>query len=82
MIVIYSAPGCTVCDQAAALLESKGIKYEKTDIYEDNDAMNNMRDLGLRSVPQVFLQDGDTLVHIGDFKKLKSLTDAQLQQLK
>lgn len=82
MIIIYSMPGCTACVQAAAYLDSKGVSYTKADIYEDNEAMNNMRDLGLRSVPQVFLDGGNSVVHVGDFNKLKSLTDEQIAALK
>lgn len=56
-IQIYFAEGCTKCEHAASLLESLGIPYFKTDIYLDDFAMSNMRRDGLRSVPQIYLND-------------------------
>lgn len=82
MILIYSMPTCVQCDVAATILAANDIPYKKVDIYEDNEAMNNMRDLGLRSVPQIFIEDKDALVRLGDLKALMALTDEQLQQLK
>jgi glutaredoxin len=75
-------PSCVACGQLADLLDRKGVSYKKVDIYEDNEAMNVMRECGLRSVPQVFLEDGNTVVHMGDYNKFKSLTDEQFEALK
>jgi glutaredoxin len=75
-------PSCVACGQLADLLDRKGVPHKKVDIYEDNEAMNVMRECGLRSVPQVFLEEDNTVVHIGDYNKFKSLTDEQFAQLK
>jgi glutaredoxin len=81
-ILIYSMPGCVACNQLATLFDRKEVAYKKVDIYEDNEAMNVMRDFGLRSVPQVFLDVQDTYVHVGDHSKLKTFTDEQWEALK
>lgn len=81
-ILIYSMPGCVACGQLAEMLDRRGVLYKKVDIYEDNEAMNVMREIGLRSVPQVFLEEDNTVVHMGDYNKFKSLNDEQFEALK
>ena len=81
-ILIYSMSSCVACGQLADLLDRKDVPYKKVDIYEDNEAMNVMRECGLRSVPQVFLEYENTVVHLGDYNKFKSFTDEQLTRLK
>jgi glutaredoxin len=77
MYVIYSKPGCAHCEQAKALLKSKGLFYEELilDVGQDKreDSMyytiDRLKELvpGVKTVPQIF--DGEKL--IGGFSALK-----------
>ena len=73
MIKIYTRTVCPYCDQAKALLDSKGINYEAVNIEDDADARNFLVTQGLRSVPQIYEQD----VLIGGFDKLKEWISIQ-----
>ena len=65
---IYGKSNCQGCDQAKALLESKGLGYEYVDVMKTPSAQALFRENGFRSVPQIFL-NGE---HIeGGFEGLK-----------
>lgn len=65
---VYGKPNCAGCDQAKALLESKGIGYEYVDVMRTPSAQALFRENGFRSVPQIFLNGS----HIeGGFEGLK-----------
>ena len=65
---VYGKPNCQGCDQAKALLESKGLGYEYVDVMKTPSAQALFREKGFRSVPQIFL-NGE---HIeGGFEGLK-----------
>jgi len=69
--VVWSQERCTYCDQAKALLASKGIVVEERQI--GNNAKWSKKDLidvvpNARSVPQIFLE-GE---HIGGFLELQT----------
>ena len=67
-VTVYGKQNCQGCDQAKALLESKGIGYEYVDVMKSASAQALFRERGFRSVPQIFL-DGE---HIPNgFKGLK-----------
>ena len=66
-IRVYSKKNCAGCDQAKALLESKGLGYEVVDVMLSKDAQALFREKGFRSVPQVVV-DGE---FIGGFEELK-----------
>ena len=66
-IKIYAKKNCAGCDQAKALLESKGLGYEVVDVMLSKDAQALFREKGFRSVPQVVV-DGE---FIGGFEELK-----------
>ena len=51
---LYGKPNCQGCDQAKALLESKGLGYEYVDVMKTPSAQALFREKGFRSVPQVF----------------------------
>lgn len=65
---IYGKPNCQGCDQAKALLESKGLGYEYVDVMRTPSAQDLFREQGFRSVPQIF-KDGK---HLGGFAELQS----------
>ena len=68
-VVIWSKYHCPYCDQAKALLTSKGIEFEERKIgdgYTKEDLLEAVP--AARSVPQIFL-DGEL---IGGFTELKT----------
>jgi glutaredoxin len=78
MFVIYTKPDCPFCDQAKALLESKGLPYElrhldvgqpkvEGSIYIDREKFL-AENPNVRTVP--YIKDGDTVV--GGFMELRS----------
>jgi len=73
--IIWSKPNCPYCDQAKALLQSKGIPFEEKKIgdgYTKEELLEAVPTA--RSVPQIFIDDS----HIGGFTELKTY----LNQLK
>ncbi|MDF3606963.1 glutaredoxin 3 [Paracoccus sp. DMF-8] len=70
-VEIYTTPTCPYCIRAKALLKTKGVDYQETDVSRDptlRDAMMQ-RAGGRRSVPQIFI-DGQ---HIGGSDDLHAL---------
>lgn len=66
--VVWSKYHCPFCDQAKALLQSKGIPFEEKKIgdgYTKEELLEAVPNA--RAVPQIFL-DGE---HIGGFNELK-----------
>ena len=66
--IVWSKYHCTFCDQAKALLESKGIPYEERKIgdgFTKEDLLEAVP--GARTVPQIFLDDK----LVGGFNELK-----------
>ena len=74
MITIYGKEGCTFCDQAKALCESKGVGFKYLTLgvdYERESFIQMMQDeynIMPRTMPQIV--DGD--VYIGGFTELKN----------
>ena len=54
MITLFSKEACPDCIKAKALLESECIDYEVKDVETDFEAMQQLSNMGLRSLPQVF----------------------------
>lgn len=63
MLTVYTKDQCPFCDQAKALLESKGVAFHTVNIQTDPDSREFLLDQGLRSVPQIF--NGTTLIQGG-----------------
>ena len=84
MITIYSKPSCTICDQAKALLESKGIEFSELilDVGQAQDPaktyvpVTTLKDRvpTARTVPQIF----DDEHHIGGYTELRQYLQSQL----
>jgi glutaredoxin len=85
MFIVYSKPNCTYCNQAKALLTSKGLEYLELmlDLGQARQEgvnyvpMEQLEDLvpGVRTVPQIFERLGGAAPatkHIGGFQELKS----------
>lgn len=82
VFTVYTKPSCPFCDQAKALLESKGLQFDIVNIdvgqqKEPNEKYITRDELiarvpGARTVPQIFM--GETLV--GGFQDLKKSLSA------
>lgn len=70
-VKIYGKKNCPQCEQAKALLESKSLGYEYIDLGSNIEAMQEARDKGWRSVPQITI-DGR---HINGYKELTAYID-------
>ena len=57
MIKVYTSNSCFYCTRAKNYLDSLGIQYEALNIQEDKDARDFFVKSGLRSVPQIFVND-------------------------
>lgn len=69
-IEIFTSPQCSYCDQAKALLRSKGVQFQELDVSENNvRALFVERLPRVKAVPQIFI-DGE---HIGGFEDLRHL---------
>ena len=65
--IVWSSPGCTWCDKAKALLDSKNIETEVRVVgkgYTKNDLLEAVPTA--RSVPQIFLNNE----YVGGYDKL------------
>lgn len=71
-LVVYGRknPFCPFCEKAEKTLQSRNIPYTYVDVTEDQESFQKLVDLGLRGVPQLFLDD----VHIGDSGVAESVT--------
>lgn len=67
-VTVYGKQNCQGCDQAKALLESKGIGYEYVDVMKSPSAQALFREKGFRSVPQIYV---DRKLIEGGFEGLK-----------
>jgi len=70
-IEIFSGPGCGYCENAKALLDSKGLAYVDLDISRDPDSRAELlrRLPRARTIPQVFIAGA----HIGGSEDLHLL---------
>jgi len=67
--IVWSNVGCSYCEQAKKLLQSKGIEYEERNIAHGTWTVQQLQEAvpGARTVPQIFVDDK----HIGGFNELK-----------
>ena len=66
--IVWSKYHCTFCDQAKALLESKGIPYEERKIGDGFTREELLEAVPTaRTVPQIFLNDE----YVGGFNELR-----------
>jgi len=68
-VEVFSSPGCSYCDRAKALLESRGIAFLERDLSADPKMVAELRRRLPRSkvIPQIFI-DGE---HIGGYEDLR-----------
>lgn len=69
-ITLYSTRACPFCVQAENLLASRGLRYRKLLVDDDQDRFDEMiARSGQRTVPQIFIGDR----HVGGFTDLRAL---------
>ena len=78
-LTVYTKTNCPWCDQAKALLESKGVTYNTINVESHPDAREFLVDQGLRSVPQIF--NGTKLIQ-GGYQGLAAKPEEFWTQLK
>jgi glutaredoxin 3 len=73
-VEIYTKFTCGFCFRAKALLESKNVSFEETDITMGGEKREEMiqRSGGRMTVPQIFIDD----LHIGGSDELSALDQA------
>ncbi|WP_041556350.1 glutaredoxin-like protein NrdH [Carnobacterium sp. 17-4] len=55
-IIVYSKPNCMQCNFTKKYLEDKGVSYEVKDIFESEEALNEVKELGFSSVPVISVE--------------------------
>lgn len=51
--VIYTKDNCSQCVTAKNLLKSEGIEFEEKNVDADQEALQHILNMGLRSMPQI-----------------------------
>jgi glutaredoxin 3 len=71
--IVWSNVGCTYCEQAKKLLESRGIDYEERNLATGNWSVQQLHEVvpGARTVPQIFVDDK----YVGGYNELKKMLD-------
>jgi glutaredoxin len=82
MFIVYSKPNCTLCEQAKNLLVSKGMAFRE--IYFDvgqpkregaeyvNVSEFKAKYPEAKTAPQIFVEEGDSVAHVGSFNDLRT----------
>lgn len=70
-IDIYTSASCPYCQRAKALLKSKGASFNEFDVDGNPEliAESVKRSNGMRTVPQIFIED----MHVGGYDELNHL---------
>lgn len=56
-ITVYSKPSCVQCNATYRALDAKGIDYEVTDVSQDADALEQVKQLGYMQAPVVIADE-------------------------
>lgn len=71
--LVYTKPDCKWCVLAKHLLSDIGWFYAEVDVTKDQQARDRLKELGLRTVPQIWFGDE----HIGGFANLETWWQAR-----
>lgn len=72
-VMLYSKTGCSYCDKAKALLQSRGVPYEVVELTNNKDLIIKLvSQTGQNTVPYVFVNDE----FIGGYQNLRELDKA------
>ncbi|CAB4150119.1 GrxC Glutaredoxin and related proteins [uncultured Caudovirales phage] len=72
---IYGRSGCQPCQQAKALLESKGEEFKYMDVLDlPKEELGDFLSKGFKTVPQIFWEE----THIGGLDALKQRINKEI----
>ena len=71
MYIVYGKPGCSYCKRALDLLNQSNLAsvYIDVSLEENSRKLEEFKEMGLRTVPQVYLNDH----HIGGYEDLVNI---------
>ncbi len=72
-VVVYSQPGWMFCSKVKEFLSSKGMKFIERDVSQDEDALTELKKLGIMTTP-VTVIDGEVVIGF-DQSKLEQLLE-------
>ncbi|UUX34445.1 glutaredoxin-like protein NrdH [Fundicoccus culcitae] len=55
-IIVYSKPNCMQCNFTKKFLDQKEINYTDYDVYENEAALNRVKELGFQSLPVIEIE--------------------------
>ena len=78
---VYAKPNCGFCDQAKSLLSAKGLQYDVINLDVGQPKEEGQKYISrdellakvptARTMPQIFMEDGNSARHVGGFAELK-----------
>jgi glutaredoxin len=68
-VVLYSRPGCHLCDDARAVLQDEGVTFEEVDIDQDDALLKRY----LERIPVISLDGADVFEFFVDRARLREL---------
>lgn len=71
MLKVYTGDACLDCKVVKDYFTENNVEFKEVNAHEDEDAMNRLLGLGLRSVPQIFRDD----VLVGDIRNYRNLLE-------
>ena len=72
-VTLYTSPTCVFCPALKQLLDKRQVEYEEIDIYQDDEAVEDMKRIsGQMSVP-VTLIDDEVIVGFNKKKLIEAL---------
>ncbi|MGX7075330.1 glutaredoxin-like protein NrdH [Globicatella sanguinis] len=55
-VTVYSKPNCMQCNFTKKFLEDNSVEYTMIDVYENEDALNKIKEMGFQSLPVVEIE--------------------------
>lgn len=73
-IIIYGKDGCPNCDKARMLCQIQSLPFNYQTVGTDIsvEALQAKAGQHVRSLPQIFLQTAESIVHIGGYEELRN----------
>ena len=75
--IVIGTPVCGYCTQAKAVLERKELDYEYRCLTEvspkEQDRLQDIAGKEFRTVPQIFVVEGETWCYVGGYTELNKL---------
>lgn len=55
-VTVYSKPNCMQCDFTKKFLDDNDVAYQVINVYEDETALNKIKEMGFQSLPVVEIE--------------------------